>query len=182
MAARSLGLGGHITYLPYLQVACHEIEHHLLSLVAAFPSPSFEATLSPFTHDGGRDAILVNAAGALPVAGSHVSVWLVEAYPHAPPIDFMPVTGSETTSPAYIDSSGAVTAPYLRLWRWIRTSLAWCSLSTSLSGCIISHRFRDSRERNAPSGTAGALTPARTRRRRSGRSETIRIAWSRSCR
>jgi len=117
MAASSLGLGGH-TYLPYPQAACREIVHHLLSLSAAFPSSSFEATLSPFTHDDGRGAILVNAAGALPVAGSHVSVWLVEAYPHAPPIVFMPVPGSETTRPAYIDSSGAVTAPYLRHWRW----------------------------------------------------------------
>jgi hypothetical protein len=117
MAASSLGLGGH-TYLPYPQAACREIEHHLLSLSAEFPSSSFEATLSPFTHDDGRDAILVNAAGALPVAGSHVSVWLVEAYQHAPPIVFMPVPDSETTRPAYIDSSGAVTAPYLRHWRW----------------------------------------------------------------
>ena len=117
MVASSLGLGGH-TYLPYPQAACREIEHHLLSLSAAFPSSSFEATLSPFTHDDGRDAILVNAAGALPVAGSHVSVWLVEAYQHAPPIVFMPVPDSETTRPAYIDSSGAVTAPYLRHWRW----------------------------------------------------------------
>ncbi|CAL4888346.1 unnamed protein product [Urochloa decumbens] len=112
-----LGLGGH-TFLPYPQAACREIEHHLVSLAAAFPSSSFEATLSPFTHDDGRDAILVNAAGTLPSTGAEVSVWLLEAYPHVAPLVFLtPVSGS--IRPAYVDGSGAVTAaPYLRHWSW----------------------------------------------------------------
>ncbi|CAN6251289.1 unnamed protein product [Urochloa humidicola] len=119
MAASSIGLGGH-TFLPYPQAACREIENHLVSLATL--SPSFEATMSPFTHDDGRDAILVNAAGALPVTGAEVSVWLLEAYPHVAPLVFLtPLPGSAagtTTRPAYVDGSGAVTAPYLRHWRW----------------------------------------------------------------
>jgi hypothetical protein len=119
MAATSLGLNGH-TYLPYPQAACCEIEHQLLSLSTAFPS-AFEATLSPFTHDDGRNVVLVHAAGALPATGAEVSMWLVEAYPHVAPLVFFvsPSAGPGTTKRAsYVDGCGAVTAPYLQHYRW----------------------------------------------------------------
>lgn len=89
------------------------------------------------THNDGCDAILVNAAGALPVAGSHVSVWLVQAYLHAPPIVFMPVPGPDTMRLAYIDSSGPVTAPYLRHWSWPDSDLV--SLVQSLDVLVRQH-------------------------------------------
>ncbi|KAK3156652.1 hypothetical protein QOZ80_2AG0110050 [Eleusine coracana subsp. coracana] len=125
MAAPSSQLGHH-RYLPYPQASCREIEHHLHALAAAFPS-SFDATLSPFTHDDGRDAVLVNATAALPVgAGNNaeVSVWLVEAYPRAPPLVFMSLPSLETAArPAYVDASGVVTAPYLQHWAWPESDL-----------------------------------------------------------
>ncbi|XP_074588657.1 protein ELC-like [Curcuma longa] len=110
--------------LPYADDARWTIHHHLAALAHAFPSLGLAS--GSFTHNDGRAAFLLRAEGSLPLAaassaaaaGIHVTMWLLEAYPCAPPavfLTFPPGTAVKRRHPL-VDSCGAVSVPYLRAW------------------------------------------------------------------
>ncbi|XP_042474674.1 protein ELC-like [Zingiber officinale] len=109
--------------LPYADDARWTIHHHLAALSHAFPSLRLDA--GSFTHNDGRAAFLLRAEGPLPlaaassaVAGIHVTMWLLEDYPCAPPavfLTFPPGTAVKRRHPL-VDPCGAVSVPYLREW------------------------------------------------------------------
>ncbi|KAM3279273.1 hypothetical protein ACQJBY_046537 [Aegilops geniculata] len=120
------------TALPYADDVKWLVPDHLATLAEAFPSLRPRTAL--FTHDDGRAARLLQAAGTIPIVHAGAScdlpavVWLPERYPRCPPLVFLsPARGTVLrTDHPLVDRSGLVAAAdasYLRSWAFPSSNL-----------------------------------------------------------
>ncbi|XP_021898072.1 protein ELC isoform X1 [Carica papaya] len=106
------------------------IRRHLLSLLQNYPN--FKVSADTFNHNDGTSVNLLNVRGFLKVSKSNrtppipLTLWLHQNYPYMPPIAFIsspdPKTQIHANHP-FVDTSGAVTPPYLSTWEYPRCSL-----------------------------------------------------------
>ncbi|XP_059625941.1 protein ELC isoform X2 [Cornus florida] len=104
------------------------IREHLISLLQDFPS--LNPSIDTFTHNDGTRVNLLIATGELHIPHSTiaipVAIWLHEDYPNMPPIVFV---SSNSNYPirrdhSFVDTSGAITTPYLETWLYPRCNLS----------------------------------------------------------
>ncbi|XP_072987178.1 protein ELC [Typha latifolia] len=104
------------------------IRQDFLSLLDDFPtlSPSVDA----FTHDDGTTVNLLHARGLLPISSAipsvHLTIWLHQRYPFAPPIVYISSAGDLQILPdhPWVDPSGFTRLPYLETWQYPRSNLS----------------------------------------------------------
>ncbi|KAG8389280.1 hypothetical protein BUALT_Bualt02G0212500 [Buddleja alternifolia] len=105
------------------------IRQHLVSLFQNYPS--LKPSIGFFTHNDGTEVKLLNANGELPA--SHLAppvpltIWIHEFYPQMAPVVY--VDSGSSMYPIYqnhpfVDSSGATTSSYLKIWQFTRCNLS----------------------------------------------------------
>ncbi|KAJ0401644.1 hypothetical protein ATCC90586_008954 [Pythium insidiosum] len=87
--------------------------------------PSLQPNCGTFAHNDGTTSTLLNLEGTIPIfyRGNQYNIpvefWMVETYPHAPPVCFVRPTADMMVKPGHphVTSDGFVKIPYITEWR-----------------------------------------------------------------